>query len=213
MSKQLTKICLQCKKEFRKPYNESFKAWIERHKYCSRTCYVESMKGKYPFGDYKPTGEKLRGRKFIERTGENNPNWKGGKVILNCKYCGKEFIVEGYRKDIAKYCSHKCHNATRNLTPENGKLRRIKKYKDWRIAVFKRDNYTCQKCGIRSRKGLGKTVNLNADHIKPFAYFKELRFEVSNGITLCEDCHRKTDTYGVNSWRIYKNCVYAESEA
>ena len=69
-------------------------------------------------------------------------------------------------------------------------------YREWRIAVFERDNYTCQECGARN--GNGKKIILNADHKKPFAYFPELRYEVSNGQTLCLDCHRKTPTF---SWR------------
>ena len=51
------------------------------------------------------------------------------------------------------------------------------------MSVFKRDNFTCQKCGIVGRE-------LNAHHIKPYAKYKELRYELSNGITLCEDCHK-----------------------
>ena len=69
-------------------------------------------------------------------------------------------------------------------------LRSSKEYKLWREAVFKRDNYTCIWCG---EKGNGK--NLEADHIKPFAYFPELRFAIDNGRTLCHSCHTKTDTY------------------
>lgn len=64
----------------------------------------------------------------------------------------------------------------------------------WRKSVFERDNYTCIFCGARS--GKNKKVVLNADHIKPFAYFPELRLAIDNGRTLCEPCHRKTDTYG-----------------
>lgn len=69
-------------------------------------------------------------------------------------------------------------------------IRRGVEYKLWREAVFKRDGYAC----IWGGKEHG--TKLNADHIKPFAFFPELRFAIDNGRTLCEDCHRKTDTFG-----------------
>jgi 5-methylcytosine-specific restriction endonuclease McrA len=62
-------------------------------------------------------------------------------------------------------------------------------YREWRDAVFRRDNYTCQRCGVRGHKGLGRRVVLHAHHIKPFALYPELRLVVSNGLTLCRDCH------------------------
>lgn len=74
------------------------------------------------------------------------------------------------------------------VTPENVKIRSSQPYKLWRKAVFERDNYTCVEC---AEKG----CTLNADHIKPFAFFPELRLEVSNGRTLCVPCHEKTATY------------------
>ena len=80
------------------------------------------------------------------------------------------------------------------ITPINEKIRKSDKYKQWRKAVFIRDNYTCQKC--KARNGNGKRIVLHADHIKPFALFPELRFALNNGRTLCIGCHRKTDTYG-----------------
>lgn len=73
------------------------------------------------------------------------------------------------------------------------KLYFSKEYKNWRKAVFERDHYTCQECG-------GTKIELNADHIKPWAFFPELRFELSNGRTLCVPCHRKTDTWGNRKW-------------
>ncbi|WP_425102759.1 HNH endonuclease [Burkholderia ambifaria] len=58
------------------------------------------------------------------------------------------------------------------------------KYKQWRFDVMLRDRFTCQHCGD-SRGG-----NLHAHHIKPFATHPELRVDLGNGITLCEQCHK-----------------------
>jgi len=79
-------------------------------------------------------------------------------------------------------------------TPENKRRRNQKELRDWRNEIFKRDNWTCQICFKRGGK-------LNADHIKPWSVFPEYRYELSNGRTLCVECHRQTDTY---MGRIYK---------
>lgn len=68
-------------------------------------------------------------------------------------------------------------------SPELHLLRVSPQYKEWRLAVYQRDNFTCQGC----RKGRG--VRLQAHHIFSFALYPKLRFEVSNGITLCKRCH------------------------
>lgn len=78
---------------------------------------------------------------------------------------------------------------------ENEKARKTKQARDWRKAVYERDDYTCQFCGVRGGR-------LNADHIKRFADYPELRYELSNGRTLCVDCHKTTDTYG---WKAYNS--------
>jgi len=78
------------------------------------------------------------------------------------------------------------------VTKINEKIRKSFEYRLWRKAVYERDNHTCVWCGI-------KGTRLNADHIKPFALFPELRFAIDNGRALCEDCHKKTDTYGGKS--------------
>lgn len=80
------------------------------------------------------------------------------------------------------------------ITPETRRIRMSMEYKLWRKSVFERDKYTCVWCGVRS--GNGKTVILQADHIKPFTHYPELRFAIDNGRTLCVDCHKTTDTYG-----------------
>lgn len=74
------------------------------------------------------------------------------------------------------------------VTPINEAIRKSLDYRLWRKAVFERDHYTCQECYIRGSE-------LHADHIKPFAYFPELRLVTTNGRTLCKECHLKTETY------------------
>jgi len=78
-------------------------------------------------------------------------------------------------------------------SPEHKKQRKSIEYKIWRRAVFDRDDYTCQKCGARG-------CAIEADHIKPFAFYPSLRFDVANGRTLCKPCHRKTPTFGKGSY-------------
>lgn len=66
---------------------------------------------------------------------------------------------------------------------ENKDERKTKEYRNWRKAVLERDLYTCKNCDKSD-------VKLHAHHIKEFAKYKDLRFEVGNGMTLCEECHR-----------------------
>jgi 5-methylcytosine-specific restriction endonuclease McrA len=82
-------------------------------------------------------------------------------------------------------------------TSKNRRLRNSFKARQWRKAVWERDNYTCQECG--SRSGKGNAVILNADHIKEWAHYPKLRFDIKNGRTLCLDCHKKTSNFGIKA--------------
>ncbi|HEX9061347.1 MAG TPA: HNH endonuclease [Clostridia bacterium] len=140
--------------------------------------------------------------------GENNPNWKGGDVTKICLQCGIRFKRALNRKGrTAKFCSPACVHKHRDfgLTSQHERIRKSKDYILWRTAVFIRDEYTCQSCGVKNKNGLGKTIVLQVDHIKPFSLYPELRLAIDNGRTLCEGCHKKTDTFGVKAWR--KDCV------
>jgi hypothetical protein len=82
--------------------------------------------------------------------------------------------------------------------------RRCLKYAEWRLSVYKKDGFKCKKC--KSNK------NLEAHHIKSVVeIFKEyniktteqmyscdILWDVSNGETYCKDCHKETDSFGVN---------------
>jgi len=45
-------------------------------------------------------------------TGENHPNWGGGKVTRFCEMCGKEFLVKPHivKEGGGKFCSHRCYS-------------------------------------------------------------------------------------------------------
>lgn len=122
---------------------------------------------------------------------KNSPSWKGGKPI--CKDCGvktKDYKSIRCLKCVLKF--RKGENASHwkgGITPLIKKIRNSIEYKLWRESVFKRDNYTCIWCGKRGSE-------LNADHIKRFADYPELRFAIDNGRTLCVLCHKTTDTWG-----------------
>jgi 5-methylcytosine-specific restriction endonuclease McrA len=79
-----------------------------------------------------------------------------------------------------------------NLTDnERMKNRKFKEYEYWRLAVYERDNYTCQCCDDN------KGGNLNAHHLDSHDWAKDKRLDLDNAITLCVNCH--TDfhmTYG-----------------
>jgi hypothetical protein len=96
---------------------------------------------------------------------------------------------EHLRKLSLSQTGPKGSNWKGGISKENERIRKTAKYKKWVKAVFERDSFTCVWCNK-----VGGT--LNADHIKPYAFYPELRFELSNGRTLCVNCHRKTDTYG-----------------
>ena len=128
--------------------------------YCNSSCYAQT------------------------RTVGNNP-WR--RV---CAVCGSDFRAKP--SNDKKYCSRECYFTTRlgenntawkgGITPKTILARNSVVYKNWRNAVFDRDNWTCQDCSKRGGE-------LHAHHVFGFAEFEEHRFDVWNGITLCKSCH------------------------
>lgn len=128
---------------------------------------------------------------YLTRRGDRHPNWKGGVTSINMK------------------------------------LRNSKKYSEWRESVFRRDGYKCVTCNDMCSKN--HRVTLHADHIKPFAVIlQEIRKEcngnqlydnaiiheplwaIDNGRTLCQKCHKHTETFGrkLCTLAIYKKVCY-----
>ena len=129
---------------------------------------------------------------------------------IKCHSCGKMHVRpnsyikwQKLRGRKRNFCSKECFTAynTKESHPhwikDRTKLKDPKKslrwsceMKQWRKEVYKRDNYTCLMCGARSKAGTA--VVLNCHHIKPFISNPDLRFDINNGATLCESCHKKT---------------------
>jgi len=136
-------------------------------------------------------------------------DWQKAK---RCKSCARRFQY----KDPTKH-----PNYIDGRTPLYILIRVLREYKHWSLSIFKRDNFTCVHCGDN------KGGNLQADHIKPFCIlmdeflnkYKELSpinnkkelcklaetyipfWDINNGRTLCESCHKSTDTYGAKRAR------------
>ncbi len=69
------------------------------------------------------------------------------------------------------------------ITPDSDRIRRSRDYKAWRLAVYKKDGFTCVGCGDSRGR------NLEAHHKLSFANYPDERFNVDNGVTLCTTCH------------------------
>ncbi len=124
------------------------------------------------------------------------PAWNKGKRMsdetrrkMRMSRLGYKMSLASRRKLSLKRMGCNSPNWKGGISKITDIFRHSFEYRSWRQAIFERDDYTCIFCGIRGGK-------LNADHIKPFAHYPHLRLELSNGRTLCLDCHRKTDTYG-----------------
>lgn len=138
-----------------------------------------AQKGEY----HSPMTEFKKGNKSWSEGifGKNNPCWKENKV-----------------------------------TPMKRWIRIHTIYQDWREIVMKRDNYTCQICGER-----GGNMKIHVDHYpKTFREiieqyniksYEELLgipelFDVDNGRTLCDKCHKLTPTWGGRNKRKKELC-------
>ncbi|MGG3891998.1 HNH endonuclease [Metabacillus fastidiosus] len=116
-----------------------------------------------------------------------------GKIIWKCICeCGNIAYLSGskVKRGLIKSCGcirkakgKKHFNYNPNLTDEERALKRYGfEYKEWRNDIFERDNYICQCC--KKRGG-----DINAHHIFSYKKYEDLRLQIENGISLCEDCH------------------------
>lgn len=126
---------------------------------------------------------------------------KGNKNLL-----GFRFSIESRKKmsnsHLGKNMGYNSGNWKGGVSKIDKLCRCMPEYKKWRSDVFQRDNWTCKTCNnngcyvtahhIISFSNLIKKNNIiNTEKAREC---KEL-WDVNNGITLCEECHKLTDNY------------------
>lgn len=166
--------CKVCKKEI----------WLEkkqegRKKFCSKKCFYigRELKGTFKKGHKDLVPKSKRGHSFETRI-------KIGKGGIG-KHCGSlSGRWKGGISKIDKLC------------------RLMIEYKQWRSDIFTRDNWTCMTCG---KNGIYITAHhiysfskiIREENIKSILEARKCSrlWDINNGVTLCEDCHKLTDNY------------------
>lgn len=124
---------------------------------------------------------------------EKTKNFKSNSMYWKCKCsCGNEKSILGshLRNGSIITCGDRKNHRTGEdnynwkggISGERNEARTCGEYKKWRKSILELDSYACQCCGAFD-------VELHAHHIYSFATHKNLRYSVSNGITLCRWCH------------------------
>jgi hypothetical protein len=133
-----------------------------------------------------PVSEETRRKQSEARKGEKNHSWKGGKP--KCIDCGKQ--LTSYSAKKCKGCYSKTMTEENNPCWRGGLAFRKKQdkrndsaYQEWVRQCKKRDN---NQCLFKGQKCSGYNI---VHHILPWRDFPELRYELKNGITLCQYHH------------------------
>lgn len=190
--------CDVCGQDVRKHHSK-----VGANNFCNRQCYLkfhmverENATCLHCGKQWRPTNS-ANANKYCSRECYNAAHSIENKN-RECPACGTLFEAKSSED---KYCSWECYNENRDMPSgeehwnwQGGKdgHRDSAKSKQWRLAIYDRDNHTCQKC--HSKK------DLRAHHIYAWAFYETLRYEISNGITLCDNCHKEVHkTFGYYS--------------
>jgi 5-methylcytosine-specific restriction endonuclease McrA len=205
------RTCPACGKRFRV-------VGYQDRRFCDQSCYHAAQRraaGLDESGDVAPTTcltcQRLFKPKSVSSTRVRlycGPEcFRNRNPVLDkgCPQCGGVFKTRNIKR---KHCSKVCASRAASIRQagENSHLwaggttkrldiiRFSRAYREWRAAVFKRDGYACVDCGIKGGPGTG--ITLDPDHIIPKSERPDLATVISNGRTLCRQCHEKTETYG-----------------
>jgi len=171
--------------------------WNKGKKYTSKPC-SEETKRKISISN-KGRIHTLEARKHMSEAHIGNKGfWEGKSRTERTKH------KISLTKINQKLTREKSNNWKGGISKIHDLIRRCAKYKLWREKIFERDNYTCKLCGA-------KGVYLNAHHLDAYkdiineykpktitdAYKIKKLWDISNGITVCESCHKKIHFGGI----------------
>ena len=96
----------------------------------------------------------------------------------------KSFRTDEHKRKISISKMGQIGNWKGGITPISHKLRNSLVSRLWRKSCLERDNFICQKTGV-------KGGDLVVHHINNFMDFPELRTSIDNGITLSKKSHQE----------------------
>lgn len=114
----------------------------------------------------------------------------------------------GSKNGMWRMCGELHPNWDTNRTHEKRcKERKTTKDHIWRSTIFGRDNRTCCKCN----KDKGK--NMVVHHINSYDIHKDQRYDIDNGVVMCEKCHKDFHSkygYGKNTREQFEEYLKAK---
>lgn len=155
---------------------------VRRYKRICKECHSEEWVGSQTITKKRTVCRKCRFK-----------NWKVSKETREkiSRTLRKKYTSPSYKEMVMKAqfrLSGKKHwNWKGGISPVNQKERKSETYKVWRLAVFRRDLYHCRICK--------ENTALVAHHIICWSIDNEKRYDLDNGITLCENCHEIIHLY------------------
>lgn len=192
-TEQKTRVCQSCGVTYTKKGQSN--KWFLSSKYCNNKCYYTCQEYQTKRAD--SISKARKGWIYSEETKIKISLSKKGRKNTpeqNKKMSESRKGMPAWNKGIPNYKqrgeNHPNWTGTNNRTERQIDMGRLE-YKIWRKSIFERDSFTCVNC---NKKG----GDLNADHIKPYVNYPELRYDLNNGRTLCVPCHYKI------GWNPYK---------
>lgn len=190
------KVWWKCENGIHDDYLRMIKSSTVRDYKCPKCGHIRG--GHKIFQDL--TGNKYGRLTVIKLDKERMDKENNHKTYWLCKCdCGNEKLASVWSNSLKQgsIVSCGCYHLERisgensvhwkgGVTPKATQLRTSLDYKNWVRQVYAKDYYTCQCCG--------KNININkqAHHLYNFSDHENIRYDINNGITLCDECHYST---------------------